>query len=314
MATTMIAAPLTAYADTADEAALKTIVESVGNLADRGNFDTLATLFDDEVMVDYSSLSGENASVKSPKALMTEWSASLPGFDRTRHEIGDVRVSVDGDTATAKADVVASHWVGDAMWQVDGSYDYAFARDGEDWKITSMTFNLENETGSRDVFGPAMQNAEANPSDFMLRQTAQQLVLDFLTGLEDKDMDRVNGVWADDAVQEMPYTRQGVGFPDRVVGKPALIKQYAGWPENAGNANFTDEMRFYPSPDPRTVIVEYRGVSEIVTTGRTYDQKYIGVFHTDNGKITLFREYFDPNVFANAFKLKPDGGTFYSDE
>ncbi len=118
-------------------------------------------------------------------------------------------------------------------------------------------------------------------------------------------MARVNGVWAEDAVQEMPYVP--AGFPSRVIGKEALIRQYAGWPQNAGKARFTDGIRFYPTQDPQIVAVEYRGVSEIVTTGRTYDQRYFGLFHVEGGKITLFREYFDPNVFARAFALDEGG-------
>jgi ketosteroid isomerase-like protein len=55
------------------------------------------------------------------------------------------------------------------------------------------------------------------------------------------------------------------------------------------------------------VAVEYHGVSEIVTTGRVYDQRYFGLFHIEDGKITLFREYFDPNVFARAFGISVRG-------
>jgi ketosteroid isomerase-like protein len=134
------------------------------------------------------------------------------------------------------------------------------------------------------------------------------VVLDFLTGLEDKDMARVNGVWAEDAVQEMPYAPNG--FPNRVVGKQALIKQYAGWPQNAGRAKFTNGIRFYPTLDPEIVAVEFHGVAEIRSTGRTYDQRYFGLFHVVKGKIQLFREYFDPNVFARAFGLR-EGRAFY---
>jgi len=98
----------------------------------------------------------------------------------------------------------------------------------------------------------------------------------------------------------MPHAPEG--FPKRVIGKDALIAHYSGWPTNAGEANFTDELVFYPTLDPQLVFVEFHGVSEIVTTGRIYDQRYGGLFYVEDGKIALFREYFDPNVFAYAFK------------
>lgn len=300
MTAALTTAPL-ADATPEDEATIKTIVESVGLLADRHEFEALEKLYADEFMLDYSSLSGAPAELKSPQALMTEWAGVLPGFDRTRHALSDVEAKIDGDQARASADVEAGHWVDGAYWQVDGHYDYQLERQAGGWKITSMTFTLESEVGSRDVFGPAIEAATANPAAYIQRQQTRQAVMDFLTGLEDKDMDKVNNVWAEDAVQDMPYVPDG--WSHQVVGKEALIAQYAGWPAAAGAANFTDALIFYPMQDPQTVYVEFKGEVEILPTGRTYRQTYGSLFHVENGKITLYREYFDPRVFEYAFGL-----------
>jgi len=300
MTAVLTTSPL-AHATPEDEAAIKTIVESVATLADRHEFEALEKLYADELMLDYSSLNGAAAELKSPQALMLEWAGVLPGFDRTRHSLSDVSTQVDGDQASATAKVEAGHWIDGAYWQVDGQYDYLLERQTGAWKITSMTFTLEHETGSRDVFGPAIEAAAANPAPYVLRQQTRQAVIDFLTGLEQKDMEKVNSVWADDAVQDMPYVPEG--WAHQVVGKDGLIAQYAGWPEAAGQANFTDELIFYPMADPQTVYVEFKGVVEIVPTGRTYRQTYGSLFHVEQGKITLYREYFDPRAFEYAFGL-----------
>lgn len=300
MTATLSAAQL-AHATPEDEATIKTIVESVGLLADRHEFDALEKLYADEFMLDYSSLSGAPAEMKSPTALMSEWAGVLPGFDRTRHALSDVTATIDGDKATATAYVEAGHWIDSAYWQVDGHYDYQLERQAGTWKITSMTFSLEDEMGSRDVFGPAIEAATANPAPYIQRQQTRQAVLDFLTGLEDKDMAKVNGVWADDAVQHMPYVPDG--WAHEVIGKDGLIAHYAGWPEVAGTATFTDEIIFYPMADPQTVYVEFKGVVDIVPTGNTYRQSYGSLFHVENGKITLYREFFDPREFERAFGL-----------
>ena len=307
IAMAVLAAPA-AHAQTPDEAAVMTIVESVGTLADTRDFEDLATLYGDEVMVDYSSLSGEPAELKSPKALMTEWAATLPGFDRTRHDLSNVRATVKGDEAIATADVTADHWIAGEHWQVTGRYDYRLAREGDRWAITAMTFTLEDEKGSRDVFGPAMEAAAANPPDMIVRQRTRDTVLAFLEGLEAKDMDRVNALWAEDAVQEMPYSPDG--FPKRVAGRDALIAHYAGWPENSGEADFTSRLVFHDTTDPEVVFAEYRGRAEIVPTGRTYEQTYGGLFHVADGEIHLFREYYDPAAFAYAFGMDGDCGAF----
>ena len=300
MTAALTTAPL-AHATPEDEATIKTIVESVGLLADRHEFEALEKLYADEFMLDYSSLSGTPAELKSPQALMTEWAGVLPGFDRTRHALSGVEATIDGDQASASADVEAGHWVDGAYWQVDGHYDYQLERQAGGWKITSMTFTLESEVGSRDVFRPAIEAATANPAAYIQRQQTRQAVIDFLTGLEDKDMDKLNNVWAEDAVQDMPYVPDG--WPHQVVGKEALIAQYAGWPEAAGAANFTDALIVYPMQDSQTVYVEFKGEVEILPTGRTYRQTYGSLFHVENGKITLYREFFDPRVFEYAFGL-----------
>ena len=301
MSLTLSATPA-ALATPADEAAVKTIVESVAVFADRGAFEALERLYADEVLVDYSSLSGEPAKLTSPGALMTEWASVLPGFDRTYHDLSNVAAEIDGDTARASASVAASHWIGDAYWRVNGRYAYELARSDGEWRVTSMTLLVEDEEGSRDVFGPAMAAAAEAPPAYIQRQQTKAAVLDFLTGLEEKDMGKVNGVWAEDAVQEMPYTPSN--FPSRVVGKDALIAHYAAWPETSGTAAFTDDLVFHPMTDPQMVFAEYRGAVDAIPTGKTYRQTYGGLFHVENGKITLFREYFDPRAFAEAFGME----------
>jgi ketosteroid isomerase-like protein len=286
----------------ADEAAIKTVVEGVALLADRGEFDALERLYAPEVRIDYTSLAGGELQVKSNVALMTEWASLLPGFDRTRHSISNIRVTINGTNATATADVIADHWVKNLHWQVSGRYDYGFVKDGRDWKISFHKLTVADEQGTRDVFGPAAESAKASPNGYIQRQQSRAVVINFLEGLEQKDMAKVNGVWADAAVQDMPFSPPG--HPKRVVGKEALIALYQNWPSASGKAEFTDGIVFYPTTDPQTVFVEYRGVVDVIPTGRTYRQTYGGLFHVENGKITLFREYYDPAPFAWAFGLK----------
>jgi len=299
--TLLTAQPVTAAAEVTDVAAIETIVESVAVLADSGNFESLEKLYADEILVDYSSLSGGEPELKSPQTLMTEWAAVLPGFDRTRHNILNIEATVDGRRATATADVVADHYVGGMHWQVTGGYRYELFDAGDRWVIAAMTFELREEQGSRDVFGPAMENASANPPSYVLRQRTIAAVRTFLTALEEKDMEKFASVWADDAVQDMPYSPEG--HPKRVAGKDNLLAMYAGWPDNAGTADFTSQLVFYPMQDPETIFAEFKGDVEVIPTGRRYRQTYGGLFHVVDGKIELFREYYDPVPFAWAFGL-----------
>lgn len=203
-----------AFADSPqDEAAIKTLVESVGTLADTGNFEALEVLYADEITLDYTSLTGGEVELKSPRSLMTQWASVLPGFDGTRHSLSNISVTVTENSAIATAEVVADHYVNELHWQVTGGYVYQLEKNSGRWKITSHTFNLKTETGTREVFGPASENAAASPVSYVLRQKTRQAITDFLTALEDKDMDKFASVWADDAVQVMPYAPEG--FPDQ---------------------------------------------------------------------------------------------------
>lgn len=290
-----------ASADPADDAAIKTIVESVAVLADSNNYEALEKLYADEVRVDYTSLAGGEPELKSPRALMTEWSSMLPGFERTRHNLSNIEVIVEGSQATATADVAAEHYVNDLFWLALGDYRYELVEEDDRWKITAATFNLRAEEGTRAVFGPAAERAAASPPPYVVREQTKQAICTFLESLEEKDMARFASVWADEAVQDMPYAPQG--HPGRVVGKADILKLYAAWPDNSGAANFTNDLVFYPMQDPQVVFVEYHGDVEVVPTGRRYRQTYGGLFHVVDKKITLFREYFDPAPFAWAFGL-----------
>lgn len=294
----------TAYAEERapqDVAAIKSLIESMAVLADSNNFESLEKIFAEEIEVDYSSLSGAPMDVKSPQTLMTEWASILPGFDCTRHNISDITVKVNGATATGEAHVTAEHFVGGLYWQVIGTYDYAFQKEAGQWRMSKLTFTLKEEKGVRDVFGPAAKNAAETPAPYILRKKTKQAILDFLHALESKDMEKFAAVWAEDAVQDMPYSPKG--FPKRVTGKKSIVELYVGWPKTAGDTDFTSQLVFYPMQDPETIFVEFKGDVDVIPTGKNYRQSYGGLFHVENGKIKLYREYYDPAPFVEAFNI-----------
>lgn len=158
---TMIAMPpAQALASPQDKAEISTLVESVATLADRRNFTDLEQLYDDEVTVDYMSLVGGEAKLKSPQALMSQWAAVLPGFDMTRHDISKIKVTVNGRRAVATADVKADHYLDDHRWQVRGNYRYELEQEGDTWQIISHTFNLQHEKGDRNILSTAAERAK----------------------------------------------------------------------------------------------------------------------------------------------------------
>ncbi|NEQ42553.1 MAG: hypothetical protein F6K00_02905 [Leptolyngbya sp. SIOISBB] len=285
----------------ADEAAIAVIINSVATFADQGDFGSIEALYADEIQVDYTSLWGGDVQTYMPESLMTAWASVLPGFNQTYHHISNIQIELSDNLATATADVVADHHLEADFWQVTGQYEYRFVKAADRWQITHMIFNLVDEVGDRALVTLASERAATAPVGYLQQQQTEQGVRDFLTSLETKDMDAFATVWAEDAVQDMPFSP--AGFPKRVEGRENLIQHYAAWPEISGNANFTDELVFYPMADPTMVFAEWRGVVDILPTGRLYEQQYGGLFHVVEGQIQLFREYYDPIVFSVAFGL-----------
>lgn len=290
--------------ETPDTAAVLSIVESVGTLADRGEFDALSRLYADRFTLDYSSLNDQPAASKTPSELMAEWSGVLHGFDRTRHALSNVNAEIKGDNAIAYADVIASHWIGDLFWQVAGHYDYQLEKQDGHWKITSMTFTLENETGTRDVFGPAIQAASSkthpgNASAIAGRNKAT--VRQFFELLESEQIPELVDLFAETGVQVNPYT--GGVFPEGASGKEALLAYWAPVPDNF------DGMRFpiselLATEDPSIGFVRYRGELRLKNDAGIYENNYYSTFRfTPDGKIAEYVEIFDPVVAAKGFGL-----------
>jgi ketosteroid isomerase-like protein len=285
----------------ADEAAIAVMINSVATFADQGGFGSIETLYADEIQVDYTSLWGGDVQTYTPESLMTAWASVLPGFDQTYHDIDNIQIELTDNLATATADVVADHHLRADFWQVTGQYEYRFIKVADRWQITHITFNLMDEVGDRALVTLAAEKAATEPVGYLQQQQTEQAVRDFLTSLETKNMEALAAVWTEDAVQDMPFSP--AGFPNRVEGRENLIQHYAAWPEISGNANFTDELVFYPMADPTMVFAEWRGVVDILPTGRLYEQQYGGLFQVVDGQIQLFREYYDPIVFSVAFGL-----------
>lgn len=135
-------------------------------------------------------------------------------------------------------------------------------------------------------------------TETQLRQTNEQIVHDFLDLLSQKRLEDWIELWAEDGVQDMPFSPPG--FPKRVEGKAAIAEHYSSLPTSVGKMIFPD-LTIYPMLDPNSLFVEYRGEIEVLATGKPYNNTYGGLFRFCGGKIQLFREYYDPLLFVESW-------------
>jgi ketosteroid isomerase-like protein len=104
---------------------------------------------------------------------------------------------------------------------------------------------------------------------------------------------------ADDGVMEFPYAP--AGMPTRLEGRAAIAAHL----ERIGGMIAFDRMGtavVHPSTDPDLVVIEFEGFGRGVATGEPYDQRYISVIRTAGGRITHYRDYWNPLVVLRAVK------------
>lgn len=113
---------------------------------DHREWDRVAALLADSVLVDYTSVNGGEPGTYTPTEF-TDGLASLLGqLDATQHVQSGHLASVEGDRAVCTANVLGFHKLanrlGSPMRTVGGTYRFELQRTSKGWQIDSWTFTL----------------------------------------------------------------------------------------------------------------------------------------------------------------------------
>lgn len=101
----------------------------------------------------------------------------------------------------------------------------------------------------------------------------------------------------DDVALEFPYAGS-VGMPKAVHGRADATVYLAGVFSMIPDLAFRDQQAFQMR-DPDMVLLTYKGLSRV--PGRpVYDQDYITIMRFRDGRICLFREYWDTVTVKDA--------------
>lgn len=132
------------------------------------------------------------------------------------------------------------------------------------------------------------------------RNDNERTVLRFYTCLMAKDFAGFADLWADDAVQEIPFAPEIEGFEPVWRGKERILSYYnKAIPGRRDHVFMIHEI--HQTADPDCIIVEASAHSIVIENGRSYDQRYVFIFKLRDGKILLDREYVNPLAFMKAF-------------
>ncbi|KAJ4857835.1 snoaL-like domain-containing protein [Trichoderma breve] len=106
-------------------------------------------------------------------------------------------------------------------------------------------------------------------------------------------------LYAPDAVVEMPNSPHP--HPTKVEGLEAIGASVVGFVGSMGDDFNVQIRRIYPIDDEDAAFVEFTMTGTVTLTGKKYEQNYVSYFRAENGKIVLYREYFDSSRIAAAF-------------
>jgi ketosteroid isomerase-like protein len=128
----------------------------------------------------------------------------------------------------------------------------------------------------------------------------------YLGGLEAMDAEAVASSFADDGVQDMPFSPPG--FPKQVQGIDALRQLYRSIAK-AFRSIRLPIVRVQRFADPSWVLVEFKGEFE-KPDGDYYRNHYFGMFHVVGGKIKVYRELYDPLAFTESISAEERASSF----
>lgn len=103
----------------------------------------------------------------------------------------------------------------------------------------------------------------------------------------------------DDVVLEFPYAP--VGRPRRVEGKEAAGEYLRAVPSQIEFERVT-HLDVHQTVDPDTAIIEWAASGHVKSTGAPYEMSYVVVLTLVDGKMALYRDYWNPLTVLDAIE------------
>jgi hypothetical protein len=119
--------------------------------ADTHNWQLILDAMDTNILLDYSSLSGNPPATLPATQIVDAWKSFLPGFHRTHHQLSDFQILENGSSASAHFSGVADHFISTDVWTVQGTYDAELKQVNGHWRITLLRFNLQKQSGNTEL-------------------------------------------------------------------------------------------------------------------------------------------------------------------
>lgn len=135
-----------------DKVAIQEAIAAHGLLADCREFAAIKNCTTADAVYDYSSCFGPDfKSVKLADFLEGDDIFFL-GFDATQHMITNFLIVLDGDRASCRSHVRATHRIDKDIYVMGGLYRHKLVRLGGEWKISETVFEQTYTEGDTTLF------------------------------------------------------------------------------------------------------------------------------------------------------------------
>ncbi|MFE2960088.1 nuclear transport factor 2 family protein [Nocardia tengchongensis] len=114
-----------------------------------------------------------------------------------------------------------------------------------------------------------------------------------------KDMRAWADLCAEDVVVEFPFSPDNL--PSRLDGREAIFEYLRYYPAII-DIHEIDSVTVYATDRPDTVIAEWSVQGQVIPNGNKYDMAYATVVTVRDGRITNYREYWNPLAFGQALE------------
>lgn len=132
----------------------------------------------------------------------------------------------------------------------------------------------------------------------MSKSLLEQIVDEQLASLLKGDVGAWLACWHEEGVLEFPFSPPG--YPRLVEGKQAIADYMSGFPDKIQIDRF-DVVELHENAMGDVGVVEFTCTGAVVATGRHYNQHYVAILKTRDGKLSLYKDFWNPLVAIEAF-------------
>ena len=145
-----------------DKVAIQEIISAHGLFADCKEFQSIKQLIAPDATYDYSSCFGPDFKCVRLSDFLDGEDAAFAGFDATQHQISNFVIVLDGDRASCRSHVRATHRIDKDLYVMGGLYRHQLVRLAGEWKIAATTYEQFYDEGDPAIFEKASARVKSS--------------------------------------------------------------------------------------------------------------------------------------------------------